>query len=42
LNDIEKAKQSYQDVLIKYPGSIYVVEARKRYRALRGDNLDNG
>ncbi len=42
LNDVEKAKQSYQDVLTNYPGSIYVVEARKRYRALRGDNLNNG
>lgn len=37
LNDIEKAKQLYQDILVKYPGSIYVVEARKRYRDLRGD-----
>jgi len=37
LNDKEKAKQLYQDVLTKYPGSIYVVEARKRFRDLRGD-----
>lgn len=37
LNDKEKAKQLYQDVLVKYPGSIYVVESRKRYRDLRGD-----
>ena len=37
LNDKDKAKQLYQDMLIKYPGSIYVVEARKRYRDLRGD-----
>lgn len=42
INDIEKAKQAYQDLLTKYPGSIYVVEARKRFRKLRGDNLDNG
>ncbi len=42
LNDIEKAKAAYQEVLTKYPGSIYVVEARKRYRILRGDNLENG
>jgi tetratricopeptide (TPR) repeat protein len=39
LNDVEKAKQAYQDVLTNYPGSIYVVEARKRYRVLRGDAL---
>lgn len=37
LNDKEKAKQLYQDILVKYPGSIYVVDARKRYRDLRGD-----
>lgn len=37
LNDPEKAKTLYQELLSKYPGSIYVVEARKRYRALRGD-----
>jgi len=41
INDIEKAKIAYQDVLTKYPGSIFVVEARKRYRLLRGDNLSN-
>jgi tetratricopeptide (TPR) repeat protein len=39
--DKEKAAQTYQDVLTKYPGSIYVVEARKRYRELRGDKLAN-
>lgn len=37
LNNKEKAKQLYQDVLTNYPGSIYVVEARKRFRDLRGD-----
>ncbi len=37
LNNTEKAKQLYQDVMTKYPGSIYVVEARKRFRDLRGD-----
>lgn len=37
LGDNEKAKALYQDLLVKYPGSIYVVDARKRYRALRGD-----
>lgn len=40
LNNIEKAKQLYQDILIKYPGSIYVLEARKRYRELRGEILN--
>lgn len=40
LNDAEKAKQLYQDLLTKYSGSIYVVEARKRYRELRGDIIN--
>lgn len=37
LSDKEKAKAFYKDLLDNYPGSIYVVEARKRYRELRGD-----
>jgi len=41
LHDNEKAKIAYQDVLVKYPGSIFTVEARKRFRDLRGDNLNN-
>ncbi len=41
LHDTEKAKQAYQDVLVKYPGSIFNVEARRRFRELRGDNVNN-
>lgn len=41
IRDTEKAKQAYQDVLSNYPGSIFTVEARKRFRELRGDNLSN-
>lgn len=40
LSDNEKAKQLYTDLLVKYPGSIYVVEARKRFRELRGDSVN--
>jgi len=40
LNDAEKAKKLYQDVLLNYPGSLYAVEARKRYRKMRGDGLN--
>jgi tetratricopeptide (TPR) repeat protein len=40
LKNPEKAKQLYEDVLTKYPGSLYTVEARKRYRQLRGDSLN--
>jgi tetratricopeptide (TPR) repeat protein len=41
LIDIEKAKQIYRDFLTKYPGSLYTSEARKRYRMLRGDALND-
>jgi hypothetical protein len=30
----------YQKILKEHSGSLYVVEARKRYRALRGDNVE--
>ena len=40
LNDAEKAKASYQDMLTKYPASVYTVEARKRFRKLRGDLIN--
>jgi tetratricopeptide (TPR) repeat protein len=32
-----KAMELYKELMEKYPGSLYVVEARKRFRALRGD-----
>jgi tetratricopeptide (TPR) repeat protein len=41
LKDAEKAKEAYESVIVKYPGSIYVVEARKRFRELRGDKINN-
>lgn len=37
MGDSRKAMQLYQDLLVKYPGSLFAVEARKRYRVLRGD-----
>ncbi len=37
LKDKEQAMKLYQEFLISYPGSIYVAEARKRFRLLRGD-----
>ena len=39
LFDSVKAMEIYKSFLITYPGSIYVSEARKRYRKLRGDNI---
>ena len=40
LKDKPEAMKLYQKVLVDFPGSIHVVEARKRFRALRGDNLN--
>lgn len=40
LNAPDKAKQLYEELLTKYPGSLYTVEARKRFRRLRGDNVN--
>ncbi len=37
LKNKDKAMEIYHDFLTKYPGSVYVAEARKRYRLLRGD-----
>ena len=33
----EEAMQLYEKLFIEYPGSVLAVEARKRYRVLRGD-----
>ncbi|GAB3734248.1 hypothetical protein GCM10028816_34400 [Spirosoma lituiforme] len=40
LKDKQAAMDAYQKVLTQYPGSIYGAEARKRFRALRGDTLN--
>ncbi len=39
LNDIEKAKTLYETLFIDFSSSTYAVEARKRYRKLRGDDI---
>lgn len=40
VKDREKAMEIYRTFLDKYPGSVYAAEARKRFRALRGDFKD--
>ena len=40
LKDLAKAREAYADMLTKYPGSVFTVEARKRYRQLRGDTVN--
>jgi len=37
LKDIEKAKSLYEKVIFNHQDSIYFVDARKKYRELRGD-----
>jgi tetratricopeptide (TPR) repeat protein len=41
-NDKPKAMQLYQKLLEDYPASLFTVEARKRYRILRGDFTPEG
>lgn len=40
LNDTAKAMELYEKLISDFPGSLYVVEARKRYRELRGDAIN--
>jgi len=40
LNNKEQAKIFYQKVITDYPGSLWINEARKRFRLLRGDKPD--
>lgn len=40
LNNKEEAMKLYQELMEKYPGSIFVAESRKRFRLLRGDVIN--
>ncbi len=40
LNDKNKAMQLYEKILTQYPGSLYVVDSRKRFRSLRNDPVN--
>lgn len=40
IKDISKAMEYYQKILRDFSGSLYVVEARKHFRALRGDSVE--
>lgn len=39
LADPEKAKTLYEKIFMDYSGSVFAVEARKRFRILRGDKM---
>lgn len=40
LQDAVKAKENYEQIIFNHQDSIYFVEARKRFRELRGDDLN--
>ncbi len=40
LNNRIKAMVCYENLLFKYPSSLYTVEARKKFRKLRGDQIN--
>jgi len=40
LSEPEKAKSLYEDIVFNHADSIYFIEARKKYRALRGDAIN--
>ena len=40
LGDQVTAKDLYEQLLFDFPGSLHAVEARKRFRDLRGDELE--
>ncbi len=40
INDKDEAMKLYQELLEKYPGSIFIAESRKRFRVLRGDPIN--
>lgn len=39
LNDPEKAKTLYEKIFTDYSGSVFALDARKRFRILRGDKI---
>lgn len=39
LNNVAQAKFYFQKLITDYPGSMFTVEARKRFRTLRGDGV---
>lgn len=40
LNNETKAKELYEKILVEFPGSLHATDARKRFRRLRGDQIN--
>ena len=39
-SDPKKAMDLYEKLMVDYPGSLYVAEARRQFRILRGDAVN--
>jgi TolA-binding protein len=39
LQNKEEAMELYKSILTEFPGSLFVAEARRRFRVLRGDSI---
>jgi tetratricopeptide (TPR) repeat protein len=39
LKDIENARKAYEKIILEFPGSFFMPDARARFRKLRGDKL---
>ncbi len=39
LGDKENARKAYEKIVNDFPGSLFIIEARERFRKLRGDNI---
>ena len=39
--ELEEAQNYYKEILLNHSGSIYVAEARKKFRVLRGEKVAN-
>ncbi len=39
MNELDKAKDIYEKIFMDYSGSVFAVDARKRFRILRGDKV---
>lgn len=40
LDDTEKAMNYYEEIIVNQAGSLFIIEARKRFRKLRGDTVN--
>jgi TolA-binding protein len=40
LEDLDRAKTLYEKLFLEYSNSTFAIDARKRYRRLRGDDIN--